>query len=297
MKRVLLMLGLILSATAVASAQVTFYYPHVVDGVQGSVIWKTTILLTNPGGGTASGAITFTQDGSSQGSPNLGTAGAPFVISLTNQNGATTTDSTFPFSIANNGTLKLVSTGSGQFASGFATVTTNAGTVNGTAIFSEFDTSGNLVGEAGVPSAQAVPRQSIFVDTQGNYKIGVAYANPGNAAANIKLTLLNSSAVAVVPTPVSRVLGPGNHTASFTFEASMFPTAPNMAGTLQITSDSPLVAIALRFDPTISKFTTLPPVTLASLINPALEWLQQREWLTPLSSVARLLGAFQLRIG
>src|SRR4029077_5510350 len=149
------------------------------------------------------------------------------------------TGSTFPFSIPTNGTLKLISSGGAQFQSGFATGSTDTGTKKGTAICSEFDTSGNRRGEAGVPSAQAVPRQTIFVDTQGNYKIGVAYANPGNTAANIKLTLLNSSAVAVVPTPISRVLGPGNHTASFTFEASMFPTAPNMAGTLQITSDSP----------------------------------------------------------
>jgi len=238
MKRVFLTLVLVLTAGTVALAQTTFYYPHVVDGVQGSVIWKTTILLTNPAAGTASGSITFTQDSSSQGSSDLGSAGAPFNISLTNQNNVTTTGSTFGFSLPANGTLKLLSSGGAQFQSGFATVSTDTGTVNGTAIFSEFDTSGNLIGEAGVPSAQAVPRQTIFVDTQGNYKIGVAYANPGNTAANIKLTLLNSSAVAVVPTPLSRVLGPGNHTASFTFEASMFPTAPNMAGTLQITSDS-----------------------------------------------------------
>ena len=291
MNRFFLMVVLFLSATTVASAQVTFYYPHVVDGVQGSVIWKTTILLTNPAAGTASGTITFTQD-----NPNLLSAGSPFTLSLTDQNNATTTGSTFPFSIPANGTLKLVSSGGAQFGSGFATVSSDTGTVNGTAIFSEFDSSGNLIGEAGVPSAPAVPRQAIFVDTISDYKIGVAYANPNSNAANITLRLLNSSAVAVVPT-VGRVLGPGNHTAAFTFEKSMFPTAPNIAGTLQITSDSPLAAIALRFDPSLAKFTTLPPVTLASLINPALEWLQQRQWLTPLSSVARLLGAFQLRIG
>jgi hypothetical protein len=299
MKRVFLTIVFIAAATTIASAQTTtFYYPHIVDGVQSGpppVTWKTTILLTNPAAGTASGTITFTQDSSSQGSSDLSTAGAPFPITLTDQNGNSSTGSTHPFSIPANGTLKLVSSGAGQFAGGFATVTTNTGTVSGTAIFSEFDSSGNLIGEAGVPSAAAVPRQAIFVDTQGNYKIGVAYANPNTNSANVTLKLLNSSAVAVVPTPVSQVLGPGNHTAAFTFQ--MFPTAPAMAGTMQITSDSPLAAIALRFDPSFSKFTTLPPVNLASLINPALEWLQQRMWLTPLSSVARLLGAFQLRIG
>jgi hypothetical protein len=65
---------------------------------------------------------------------------------------------------------------------------------------------------------------------------------------------------------------------------------------MQITSAAPLAAIALRFAPS-GVFTTLPPVTLASLINPAVEWIRERPWLTPLTSVARMLGAFQLRIG
>ena len=144
--------------------------------------------------------------------------------------------------------------------------------------------------------AAAVARQAIFVDTISDYKVGVAYANPGPASANIKLNLLNSAAQSVLSTAASQVLGPGNHIASFTFQ--MFPSVTQaMTGTMQLTSDTPLAAIALRFDPSLSKFTTLPPVNLASLVNPALEWLQQREWLTPLSSVARLLGALQLRIG
>jgi len=296
MKRVLLTLVLVLTGAVVASAQITFYYPHVVDGVQDAAhSWKTTILLTNPASGTASGTIVFTADSATAGIVDLSTAGSPLNLSLTDETGAATSGSTFNFSIPANGTHRLISAGNGQFQSGFATVTANAGIVSGTAIFSEFDGSGNLIGEAGVPSSGAVARQAIFVDTINSFKIGVAYANPGPGAANVRLTLLNSSGAFVVPTPVSQVLGPGNHTAAFTFQ--MFPTAPNMAGTMQIISDSPLAAIALRFDPPLLKFTTLPPVSLASLINPALEWLQQREWLTPLSSVARLLGAFQLRIG
>ena len=292
MKRVFLTLVLILTATTMASAQTTFYYPHVVNGVQGNVIWKTTILLTNPSSTAAtSGAISLTQDNST-----AGAGGSPMTINLTDQNGGSATSSTFTFSIPPDGTTRLISDGAGQFVQGFATVSANAGTVTGTAIFSEFDSAGNLMAEAGVPAASAVARQSIFVDTINGYKIGVAYANPGNTTANIKIDLLNSQAQSVLPTASSQNLGPGNHTAVFTFQ--MFPNAPqSMAGTMQIVSNVPLAAIALRFDPTLSKFTTLPPVSLASLINPALEWLQQRAWLTPLSSVARLLGAFQLRIG
>jgi len=291
MKRVFLALIWILAATVIASAQTTFYYPHVANGVLGSFILKTTILLTNPASaGNASGTITFMQDNS-----NKTQAGSPFAITLTDESGRTTTASTVPFTIPPGGTRKLVSDGLGPSAFGFATVSTTAGTVSGTAIFSQFDSAGNLVAEAGVPSAVAVPRQAIFVDTGGGYSVGLAYANPGGSAANVTLSLLNSSAVAVVPTPVTQVLAPGNHVQGFTFE--MFPSAPPFTGTMQITSDSPLAAIALRFSPGFSKFTTLPPVTLASLINPAMEWLQERPWLTPLTSIARLLGSLQLRIG
>jgi len=293
MKRVLFSVALILTASLVASAQTVFYFPHVVNGVQGNVIWKTTILLTNPSStATTGGGISLTADNSS----NPGAPGSPMVVHMTDQNGGSATSSTFTFSLPPNGTTRLISDGAGQFVQGFATVSPNAGTVTGTAIFSEFDSAGNLLAEAGVPSASAVAKQSIFVDTINNYKIGVAYANPGNTTASIKIDLLNSQAQSVLPTASSQNLGPGNHTAVFTFQ--MFPNAPqSMTGTMQIVSNAPLAAIALRFDPTLSKFTTLPPVSLASLINPALEWLQQRDWLSPLSSVARLLGALQLRIG
>jgi hypothetical protein len=290
MKRVVFSLIWILSATLIASAQTTFYYPHVVNGVQGPVTWKTTILLTNPASaGVVSGTISFTRDNSN----NLNFAGSPMTLTLTDETNATATQSIFTFSIPAGGTRKLVSSGAGQIVSGFATVNANSGTVSGTAIFSEFDGVGNLIGEAGVPSAPAVGRQAIFVDTVGGYQIGVAYANAGAGAANITLNLLNSSAVPVAST--AQVIGPGNHNATFTFQ--MFPSAPPMAGTMQIMSDSPLAAVALRFDPSFTKFTTLPAVTLASLINPAVEWLQERPWLTPLTSIARLLGGLQLRIG
>ena len=294
MKRVLWSLIWILTATFVASAQTTFYYPHVVDGVQAgppAVAWKTTILLTNPSSSAAaSGTIMFTKDNS-----NLTGAGSAMTLTLTDETGAAANASTFNFMIPPDGTHKLVSSGTGRFQGGFATVATTAGTVNGTAIFSEFDSAGNLVGEAGVPSGSAVPNQAIFVDTVGGYAIGVAYANPGTAAANVTLKLLDTAANTVAST--TQVLGSGNHSAGFTFQPQFFPSAPAMSGTMQILSSAPLSVIALRFDPSFSKFTTLPPVTLASLINPAIEWLQERPWLTPLSSIARLLGSLQLRIG
>jgi hypothetical protein len=291
MKRVFWIIFSILTAVSVCSAQTTFYYPHVVNGALGGAVWKTTILLSNPAAsGTASGTVTLTKD-----LANSAGAGSPFSdIVFVDQDGAPAgSGGIITFAIAGGQTRKYTSTGAGVYAGGFATVATSTGTVNGTAIFSQFDGGGRLIAEAGVPSASAVPNQAIFVDTLGGYNTGVAYANPGGAAANVTLSLLNSAAASVATT--TQVLGPGNHSAAFTFQ--MFQGAPQLAGTMQVRSSAPLAAIALRFDPSLSVFTTLPPFTLASLINPAVKWFEQRQLFAPLTSVARLLAAFQLRVG
>jgi len=289
MKRALFVSLWILTAAMVCSAQTTFYFPHIANGVlSGTTIWKTTIFLTNPAAsGAASGTITFSQD-----NLNVGLAGTPFNVTFTDEVGAVTTG-TITFSIGAGQTKKYVSAGTGAYSPGFATVSSPDGIVTGTSIFSEFDLGGRLIAEAGVPQAAALPKQAIFVDTIGGYNIGVAYANPGTSAATVTFSLLNSSAIPVAST--AQVLGPGNHVAKFTSE--IFPNAGALAGTMQISSNVPVPTIALRFDPVFTIFTTLPPVTIASLINPAIEWLQHRPWLAPLSSVARLLGAFDRRLG
>ena len=294
MKRILLVLFWILTAALVCSAQTTFYFPHVANGVQGgAAVWRTTIFLTNPaasGGATASGTITLTQDNATGGS-----AGSPFNIAFKDEAGLVTSGSVITFSIPPGQTKKYVSAGTGIYAGGFASVATTAGTVSGTSVFSEFDPNNRLIGEAGVPAATAVLKQAVFVDTVGGFNIGVAYANPGSTGATISLSLLNAAG-ATIDSTTGNVLGSGNHAAAFT--SQFFPnTTTQFAGTMQIISSVPLAAIALRFDPTFSIFTTLPPVTLASLFNPAIEWLQHRAYLTPFSSVARLLGAFQWRLG
>jgi hypothetical protein len=290
MKRILLIVIWILSTTLLAQAQTSFFYPHVVNGMLGITAWKTTILLTNPSSsGTATGAITFTQDNS-----DAISAGSSWRITLTDETGFTTTSSVFTFTLPPGATHKYVSTAPGGFVSGFANVTTNSGTVNGTAIFSEFDIAGNLIDEAGVPSASPVLRQTILVDCLGGYGVGVAYANPGTSIANVSLTLLDNSGNAVAA-PMTQTLGPGNHTQGFT--SQFFRSAPPLIGTMQITSSAPLIAVSLRFDPTLSKFTTLPPVTMTSLINSSIEWLQKPGRLLPLTSIARLLESLQFRIG
>ena len=56
MKRVPLIAAWMFGTTLLASAQTTFSYPHVVDGVLGATTWKTTIFLANSSSATATGA-------------------------------------------------------------------------------------------------------------------------------------------------------------------------------------------------------------------------------------------------
>src|SRR5262249_9714938 len=161
------------------------------------------------GAAGASGTITFNAD-----NPNAGLAGTPFAVVFTDEGGAQTTG-TITFAIAPGQTKKYVSAGTGGYSPGFATASTTAGSVTGTAIFSEFDiASGRLIAEAGVPAALAYTKQAVFVDTIGGYNIAVAYANPGPGAANVTFNLLNAAAASVATT--TQLLGPGNHVASFT---------------------------------------------------------------------------------
>src|SRR5262249_43647746 len=185
MKRAFCISIWILTATVVCSAQTTFYYPHVANGVLGANIWKTTIFLTNPAAsGTASGTITFSQDNS-----NLGAAGSAFSsITFIDQDGAPAGSGGFITVLISCGEARKNTWGGrGAVGGEYATATTGPGIVRGPVFFPESALGGGLTGEAGVPSATAAPNQAIFVDTQGGFSIGVAYANAGPATANVTL--------------------------------------------------------------------------------------------------------------
>src|SRR5215471_10917991 len=95
MKRIIGIGCWLFAFASISSAQTTFYYPHILNGVAGSVLWKTTIFLTNPAGsGSASGTITFTQDNAT-----IGLAGSPWNVSFTDESQVTSTG-TITFSIA-----------------------------------------------------------------------------------------------------------------------------------------------------------------------------------------------------
>src|SRR3954468_18196213 len=117
MKRVPLIAAWMLGATLLASAQTSLFYPHVVDGVLGATIWKTTIFLANSSSATATGAITFTQDNN-----DPFAAGSPWQITLADETGSATVSSVFTFSLPPGAVRKYVSSATAGINSGFATV-------------------------------------------------------------------------------------------------------------------------------------------------------------------------------
>ena len=249
MKRVLFSLVWILSATVICSAQTTFYFPQVADGIQSDGIsWKTTIFITNTGVAPADVKMEFTTS-----------SGAPFNL-LFDGSGFTSSGNTVTFQITGGQSRKLVSKGSGALTVGYAKVS-SPGTVAGTAVFSEFAAGGGLLAEAGVPPSNTFLRQAIFVDTQSGFSTGVAYANPNAGPASITFQLLNPEGVSMIP-PIGQTLAGNQHTAVFVNQLFSGSGAA-FAGTLQIVSSVPVATIALRFAPS-GQFTTLPPVSLAA---------------------------------
>jgi hypothetical protein len=288
MKRVLLVSVLILFTASLSFGQSTFYFAHVVNGNAGGV-WKTTIFLTNPaatGSPAVSGSVTLTRDNSVL--TGLGTA---MSVSFVDEAGAAVgSGNTIPFQIPGGGSRKFTSTGTGAFQGGFATVN-STGPISGTAVFSLFNTAGTqLIAEAGVPSAVVTSKQSIFVDIGNGLDVGVAYANPNAGPVTVTLKVLNSNAQQVLTT--ASPLGSGNHKAAFLSE--FFPGIQPMSGTMQIEGD--LLAIALRFAPG-GIFTTLPPVQVATMMEPAMKWFDDRPWAQPLKALARFVAALQFRLG
>jgi len=284
MKRSLLICVFILFVATTSFGQTTFYFPHVVNGGG----WKTSIFLTNPaavGSANASATITFTQQNAT-----LTAGGTPMPVNFADESGNVTTG-TITSLIAGGQSHKFVSDGQGAYVGGFATVTSSI-PVTGVAIFSYY-VGGNLFAEAGVPAGSAVARQSIFVDIGNGFDVGVAFSNPGSTAVSVTLQVLNSGAQTVLSTALT--LGAQNHTAAYV--SQFFPTIQPMSGTMQILGSGPLAAIALRFYNPTGVFTTLPPVTIASMTNDAIKWFRDRPWTQPIMSLSRLMASLSLRLG
>ncbi len=235
------LLVLLVSVTASAQ-QVTFFFPQIAEGGTG-IVFRTTVILINNGDAIASGTIQLRR-------PD----GTPF--SLTLKDGRS--GSQFSFQLQPKQTALLESTGQGPARNGYAVVTSDR-TIGGTAIFSEFDSAGNLLTEAGVPASSSLNNFTIFIDTRTGFNTGLAVANTGGAASTLTFRLLRLDASPLSTTPATLILGPTEQKAQFVTEFSEFgDTSKNTLGSLEVSASSPVSAVTLRTGP--ASLTTTPVV-------------------------------------
>jgi hypothetical protein len=250
MKRAVFGLLLILGCSSFASAQqYTYYFPQVASGFYSGGAWRTTVFISNSTGTTANGVITFTASD-----------GSPFNLTLVDEAGNPVGGGNqVGFQLAPGETRKVQSTGAEPLNTGYATVTATAA-VLGTAMFTKLDAAGRIVSEAGVPAGIPLGKQAIFVDTVSGFRTGVAIANPNTNPLHITFQLVNTAGQVIAS--VTRDVPTFQHISFFIDE--LFPGAPPMVGRLQFWCVNPMVSVGLRFDPTQSFFTTLPPIALAN---------------------------------
>jgi hypothetical protein len=250
MKRIVFAVAFILAGTLVCSAQ-NFYFPQVAVGVYDGGAWKTTIFLSNGRNDTASGTITFTKsDGTPFGSTWLDDAGNP----ISNGN-------VIAFQLGPAESRKFVAVADIPLTTGFASVSANSSAVLGSAVFSNLDSAGNLVAEAGVSMSIPLGRQAIFIDTTNGFNTGIAIANPNTASPlHIHFEVVNT--VGQMITTTVRDVPPNQHFATFVSE--LFPNLGPMVGRLQFYCQNPIVSVGMRFDVSMTKFTTLPPLAICT---------------------------------
>jgi hypothetical protein len=249
MKRLFLSTVFVIAGSVVASAQsITYYFPQVAVGGG----WMTTIFITNtmtnsPGTVT----ISFTRSD-----------GTPFKVDWFDEmgNNLTNGNNVIAVPLGAGETRKFVSVGDSSLATGFATVTTNSSALLANAMFTQLDNSGNPLGEAGVPMAIPLMKQTIFVDTTNGFRTGLAVANPNNLFLQVHFQLLSDTGQPVASTAAN--VGPYQQMAIFADQ--LFEGIPAMVGQVQVWSTSPLTTVGLRFNPTGLPFTTLAPLAVGN---------------------------------
>ena len=162
--------------------------------------------------------------------------------------------------LASGESRRFVSVGDVPLTTGYATVISNSSAILGTAMFSQFDAGGNVLGEAAIPMAIPLSRQALFVDTTNGFRTGLAVANPNNIPLLVHFELVGDTGRLVTSTSLE--IGPSGHIAVYLDQ--LFPGLESMVGRLQFWAMNPLTSVALRFSPSGLTFTTLAPLAIGN---------------------------------
>lgn len=183
--------------------------------------FRSTIFLTNMSPYTNRGSISFYDDG-----------GNPLSLTLNGQNGTS-----FPFELARTATHRFETSGGGTLKSGWVRVVAEQ-PVGGQVVFGIRDSRGGVVTDVGVSESQLGQRFTIFADSLGTSRTGVALCNPnGGIPVTLNFALLNSGGQQVALQ--QRTLQPFGHLGIFLNELfSKIPGIDEFQGSVVITSEA-----------------------------------------------------------
>ncbi len=218
----------------------TAVFPQVAVGDASNGEYRTAIYGMNTGSQAVIANVTLTRSD-----------GNPLSVNLASGSG-----SSFNIVISPGGTLRLETSSTGDLAAGYAKFASNLG-VDGSALFKVVN-GDNVVSEAGVGLSKATRSFTVYIDNVNNAYSGYAIANFGSANANLTLTLRDKTGVQA-GSPLQLSLPPGQHFAKFA--AQHFPSAATAGfeGSIEVTSDQDVAAVALRYDnPNQDVFSTIP---------------------------------------
>jgi hypothetical protein len=226
------------------------YFPQIANGSFGSVSFRTSIILLNTSGRDATGSVSFFRSD-----------GTPLQLSFA----GSAADTRYFFSLKPKGSLLVSSDGLGTGESGYAIVQATA-PIGGSAIFSQYDDAGALVSEAGVAAAEANTFFTLPVDVTGEFNTGLALANlVARRTVSLSLKLVNEKGETTSTKTLT--LGADKHTAVYVSGAGqLFPDTRNFRGSLQVSGDASILAVALRSGR--RALTTLPVAALEQGFQP-----------------------------
>jgi hypothetical protein len=239
-----LVIALLLTAKAFAGSNPiptgsVLFFAHFANGAvaDGSGTWKTDFNFVNNSSSLTNGQLQLFND-----------SGAPFTLGTTMGTG-----SSFTFSIPAQGSLDIVTEGSGSVAGGWASATFDQ-TVSGSAIYSLFNADGQVVS---VAVLGGFPKTTFASPVNGGDGIAIANVdqiNPGTSTVTVTLT----DATGIFAGSAVRTIASGHHFA-FNLVQVIPGTSPSFTGSIKIQSSGPKIqAIVLGVKPNARLYVAYP---------------------------------------
>ncbi len=230
------------SVTTPTAAANELMFPQIANGGFPGGSFITTLIFVNPTGVPTGGEARFFKSD-----------GTPLVVRLTTGQ----TGSAFPFTLPEGGSVFLQTDGTGTLSAGYARVVAS-GPVGGTILFSQVDTSGQVVTESGVGASSPGLHFSVpLLYSKDSANTGIAFANPSLDTVEILLTLRDRAGASLATQKA--ILPPGQHLPRFATEYfTSLAGQANFLGSIEGLALVPVSAVALKLQGAL--LTTFPVV-------------------------------------